>query len=119
LVQFLQLRKLPVPRHLEGVRHKVAGQAKATPTATKETVQLLRCNAKKYLPKVKGVVLQPYPNERRYQICYPTLAPPRSKVERWSADQGVTEAMALKVCLAWAWAHHSAQTGEQCPFEFV
>jgi len=119
LVQFLQLRKLPVPRHLEGVRHKVAGQAKATPTATKETVQLLRGNAKKYLPKVKGVVLQPYPSERRYQIYYPTLAPPRSKVERWTADQGVTEAMALKVCLAWAWAHHSAQTGEQCPFEFV
>jgi hypothetical protein len=119
LVHFLQSKKYPLPKDLEALRHKVPQSVRATPSGAKQQVHLMRANAKQHLPKAKGVVLQPYPRKCAYQVYYPTLSPPRSKFESWSPKDGVTESHALRMCLQWAWHHHSEATGEECPYDFI
>ena len=102
LLHFLQLKKYPIPASLQHLRQKaMPAEVRATDAAMKEHMQLLRGNAKSFLPKVKsgGVVLQLYPKSNRYQVYYPTKCPPRSHSEVWHASQGISEAQALRACL--------------------
>lgn len=118
LFGFLQGRGYTIPQSL---RHLGASLPTKSDETTREQVHLLRSNAKRFLPKAPGggVILQPYIRECRYQIYYPTVAPPRSHSVKWSSAGGRTEGQALVQCLLWAWGHHTAQTGERCPFDFV
>jgi hypothetical protein len=76
-------------------------------------------SARALLPKVKGVVLQPYPDKRRYQVYYPTSGVhQKSKSYTWApaGKAGFTEAQVLAACVEWAWTQHARETGEEVPF---
>lgn len=115
---FIDARGYPLPARLD----EAAGTGKdrcAADEVTRQKVKLSRSSCKQYLPKPPkgGVVLQPYPQQQRFQIYYPTSLPPHSHTERWGVA-GRTEVQAAKLCLLWAWGHHELQTGERCPWEF-
>ena len=78
-------------------------------------------NAKEHMPKVKGVVLQPYMDKRKYQVYYPTSDGfQKSKTYTWSAQEGVgfSSSECLRACVDWAWAQHERETGEARPWDW-
>lgn len=76
--------------------------------------------AKGLLPKRTGVILQPYPAKRSFQVYYPNPVPPKSKTFTYAAvgNFGFSESEVLAAAVRWAWAQHTRETGEKCPFEF-
>lgn len=78
--------------------------------------------ARLYLPAgVKGVVLQPYPQKRAFQIYYPRLEAPYSRHMTYVAEgqEGLTMRECLLGCLRWAWRAHTECTGEDCPYPWL
>lgn len=119
VLEFLQMRGYPIPQSLAFASDAMRKARTPATTSTKQIVRLMRDSAKRFLPKVTGVVLQPYPTQMRYQVYYPTVCPPRSHVERWGGETGRGELQALTLCMQWAWSHHTLQSGESCQFDFV
>lgn len=120
VLDFLKAKGYPVPKTL-AFAQSYSDELGARKGKQKQIVRLLRESAKAFLPSALGggVVLQPYPSRRSFQIYYPTVCPPRSHCERWGGDTQRSEQQALTLCLQWAWAHHTSQTKEVCPYEFV
>lgn len=121
VVSYMMARGMQVPANLRHLKRKAEAEAKKnTQEQIKKKVHLTRQKAKQFLPKAKGVVLQPYPHLGRYQMYYPTdpPPPPRSHCERFG-PKGNSEQTALTLCLEWCWHKHTAAIGEQCPYEFV
>lgn len=122
LLAYFATRKYKVPPSLEKAdmvaKKKVAVQ-RVTQELTREKVRLTKANCKKYLPKRTdgGVILQPYPDKCRVQVYYPTREPPFSHTVRYGKG-GFSEPQALAAAIGWAWMHHTAQTGQCCPYQF-
>ena len=121
VLRYLHLKGYRVPASMEQLQKKkeVASAVDRAQTERAKTfIRLTRTEANRYLPQeVKGVVIQPYPKSSKFQVYYPTMAPPCSRTERYG-PQGNSEAKALALCCEWAWAHHTEQTGEKCPYVF-
>lgn len=79
--------------------------------------------ARALLPKgVAGVILQPYPDKRTYQIYYPTSEGHQKSRTFTFAAQGksaFSEAEVLQACVAWCWAQHTRETGQSPPFDWA
>lgn len=70
-------------------------------------------DAKLALPQVKGCTIQKDAVRfNRWTVSYPCTAPPFSYSRSWGDGGRISPADCLKACYEWAWARHSAATGE-------
>lgn len=71
------------------------------------------------LPTCTGCVGQIYDKSRSAQVYYPGVVP-ASRSRTWSSTpgHGFNKQQVLVHCAMWAWHHHRAETGEQCPHDF-
>lgn len=71
---------------------------------------------------VKGVILQPYPATRRYQVYYPT-SPGFKKSACFTfagpGRVGFTEGQVLQAAVSWAWEQHTREQSVVQPFEWA
>ncbi len=73
--------------------------------------------ARAYLPKVKGCVLNiDVKRFTRWSLYYPRPTLPRFVTKSWGVASHLTVQEALVFCLTTAWSWHEAETGERCPF---
>ena len=74
--------------------------------------------ARKFLPFIDGCTLS---NETdwftRFKVSYPCWFPPYSTSSVYFDSDNMSKRKAFIVCIAWAWAHHSRQTGTVCPYD--
>lgn len=78
--------------------------------------------AKLFLPTgVKWVILQPYPQQRAFQIYYPRREPPYSRHITYvpEGQDGFSMHECLLGCLRWAWNAHTESSGEICPYTWL
>jgi len=89
------------------VRQPINPDACATPSG-----------ARKYAPPVSGCTITKDTRwHNRWAITYPTKVPPRSHSRSWGDESAKGSHQCMLECLAWAWAHHTADTGEPCPWQ--
>ena len=72
---------------------------------------------KQWLPQVMACYIKrDTERQKRFQVGYPTVEPPRSKTVYFKTGDPVDELRAYKMCLHWAWDAHTKATGIACPY---
>lgn len=101
-----------------GVATRSARKEPAKPVQKQLTIEgvLSAEAAKEYLPDVPGCrIWKDTKLHMRWSVAYPKQDPPRSA----SKAIGVLgDRQAMEYCLRWAWAEHTAATGQPCPWQF-
>mmetsp|Transcript_48664 Transcript_48664/g.129051 ORF Transcript_48664/g.129051 Transcript_48664/m.129051 type:complete len:93 (-) Transcript_48664:221-499(-) len=73
--------------------------------------------AKSMMPKFAGAWLQPYTEKCKFQAYYTTPSSPRRQTFHYvETSTESTVAVTLRLCLRWAWRHHTTATKESCPY---
>jgi len=124
MLEFLKSHKLLGARDLSfladlvadpAVQAAKAKKAAAEPRAAKKPVVSWTPQAlKKLKPQIKGCVVQNYPTLRKCIIYYPGVVP-ASRSRSWGT--AFTQRQVWRHCLKWAWLHHTAKTGQACPWD--
>lgn len=96
-----------------------AAKAKAARAKGSEKRKLggwTEAHVRKARPMVTGCWVQRFPQLKRYQAHYPGVCP-GSRAKTYGG--AISEQQAARHVLLWAWRHHTARTGIECPWDLA
>ena len=105
----------PDPGAVEAAAPAEVAAAPARPKLDKEAIEMIRAS---FLPNVNGCLIIHDERLNYWQARYPNCSP-TIRCRAYERHKNYSSIQCLNHVLNWVWEHHTAQTGEACPWDFT